>query len=168
MRVAVLVLVFVLVGCGSQSRTVRSGKDSAAGVKRVVKDRGRMPGPACSFYAVTVAVGLLEQHAVPAAKLRSAAGRRGWKRLITEAHRSTRLFEHAGEYQAVAVGYRQLVARLDAAYAGLARSDLTAYRRELRAARGPLKSVEAAADRTSLGCTIVSSDGSSTLTFGKG
>ncbi len=168
MQAAIVGWVVVLAGCGAQSPSAGpQGSGGAVAARGTAGKGGRKLAPACSFYSVTLAVGLLERHPIPASTLRGKAGRRGWGKLVAEAHRANRVFD-SGAFTAVARNYRLLLERLDAADAALERGDLLAYRHEFRGARAPLKAAEAAADKTTLGCKIVSKDGSATLTFGKG
>lgn len=155
----------ILAGCGSTLATPQRSVPHSVSLSSGTRVR---IDKACAFYEVTLTVGLLERHLASSSRLNSNRGRRQWGLLLAEAHRAADVFGRSPAFHTVAASYRHLLTHLAAAGAALRRRDLDRFQAQLRATRAPLDDTEAAANKTTLGCKVKSSDGSATLSFGKG
>jgi hypothetical protein len=117
---------------------------------------------ACALYESTLALGLLAKNPPTAAQLRTATAADDWAKLVARAHAAL----SEGGLGPAQQPFRRLVVALDGADASVKRRDTADFRNRLRQLLPTLNSTERAAERSGLRCTVRSTDGSASITFG--
>jgi hypothetical protein len=157
LNIVAVVVLLVLTGC-------QPGHAAKATQAQQAPPKTAGTSPRCAFYAVTLAFGLLrkdDRHLPATAKLRDA-----WGRLVAEAHTVDGIFAGPStRLRPLATKYRGLLTTIDEAAAALQRGDRAQFRSLIDHSGQTLASVNDAASRAHLKCTIKSANGA-TLTFG--
>jgi hypothetical protein len=160
-QVPLILSLLLLVGCGTttHAKVAESNPPHVAADAKTQTPRT----PQCALYGVIIAIGLLQRDHGPWPGIVQL--RRGWAAIPPEAQRATRSFA-ADPSSQIAARYTSLLKTIDQATKALHRGDSNAFRKLIDGARPAVAAASSAAHHAHLQCTIVSTDRTSTLTFG--